>query len=562
MAQKITHSLTIYLIKDWITNYEYILNTGKLDIKNDYKEISWIWKVYYIKIPAKTPKWTSFFWKESFSDIFSQSASWIFLQEVNWRTFALTFWPSWRFLLNKWVYEERFWLIVTLNSVNKESLRSLDLVNLESDGLNKRIQSIKPNTSENFWLDIEKDLVRAITWDSKDPTKYWTILSWKEALHTRIKLDISELKSFLNWLLLQFKDVSYKENFPWIENLSEVTEELKINELKWKLLEEFNKTETENLYLTIPDIIEWEWHWWFSYKTWKGKEIYDIVTIEDFKKSLNKDILDIDDFNKNQIYQYIDWEKLPKDHWKIYNCIYFEFTDTAEKKTYLLTSWKWFAVSTTLIDEVENYYNSLCIIKSSCPSKWPCTIDTLCNGYKLNVINFWSSHTDENSYNTDFSDKNTALCLDKKLIKIKWHSTFEVCDIYTKNKEFIHVKKYYWSSSLSHLFAQWYVSWKMLFDSKIRNDVNNLIKSEAVLQKRTLTDFEIKDLTKKPNEWFSKEYTIIFGIIKQNKKTLNIPFFSKLTLMHYSKELINLWYRVCLMQIIDINIKTWKTITP
>lgn len=54
-------------------------------------------------------------------------------------------------------------------------------------------------------------------------------------------------------------------------------------------------------------------------------------------------------------------------------------------------------------------------------------------------------------------------------------SSIEVCDILTKDKELIHVKKNGSSSNLSHLFNQAAVSGETLLDSKFRKEANNKI---------------------------------------------------------------------------------------
>jgi len=104
-------------------------------------------------------------------------------------------------------------------------------------------------------------------------------------------------------------------------------------------------------------------------------------------------------------------------------------------------------------------------------------------------------------------------------------SSVEFCDIYDeKNKTLIHIKNYYGSSALSHLFAQGKVSSQMfLSDKKFRDKVK---EKEKELKFNPETD-------PRPND-----YKIIFGIISESEKALNIPFFSKVNFKS-TKNLLN-----------------------
>lgn len=531
MVDKKANSFTIYLIKEWVKESE-ILN--KKDLENT--DITWVWKVYYKQGEKKTPKWMDFFWSENFEGIFSSNVSGAFIEKWWNRFFALVFWTWWRFLLNKWIHEERFWLKVTLNSVKKDSIKAVDVTNLEWNWLQSRIQSVKPNSSENFWFDIERDLVKAITWRSKDDTKYWTILTGKDSLNVRIKLDITELKSFLWILLEQYENKEYEKDFPWINSLYEIENIIDWKECYWykflndKLIEEINKSEPEGVHLSIPDIIDWSDFWGFSYKTWKKKELVDNLSIVQFKKAI-WDEVKFDDIKRKSIYLYSSLSETYKDHWKIKDCIYFEYHDDKKNQTYILTWWKWFKIKDSLVSDVNTYFKN---------------ID---RNNEFTIIDYSDDHKDENEYNEAFAKENNCLALDKALTNIQWHSSFELCDILSPNKHLIHIKRYSGSSVLSHLFNQWFVSANYLLDKEIRRKVINNLKDKLIW------DFEIKEDDRPNNTW----YSIVYWIIKKdNWKEFDIPFFSKMTLMHIVKTLTNIWYKVSIFTIKDEKIKKKK----
>ena len=57
-----------------------------------------------------------------------------------------------------------------------------------------------------------------------------------------------------------------------------------------------------------------------------------------------------------------------------------------------------------------------------------------------------------------------------------------------------------------------------------------------------------------------KSYEIIFAIISNTKSNLNIPFFSRLTLMHVSRSLTNLGFKVSLVKIKNLKNEKGKKI--
>ena len=103
-------------------------------------------------------------------------------------------------------------------------------------------------------------------------------------------------------------------------------------------------------------------------------------------------------------------------------------------------------------------------------------------------------------------------------------SAIEFCDVYdADNKTFIHVKNYYGSSALSHLFAQGRVSGQLfLNDGSFRKKVK---------EKVGILPFNPTDTPT------ATSYKIIFGIISESQDELNLPFFSKVNFKNEKKLL-------------------------
>jgi len=102
------------------------------------------------------------------------------------------------------VTEDRFGLKVVLNAVDPESLRSIDKTALGSVPKQSREQMSRASTADTFGIDIEQDLVNAVTGRSRDPQLGKTI-SGRDALSASVKVDVTDIKEFLRVCLAQYQ---------------------------------------------------------------------------------------------------------------------------------------------------------------------------------------------------------------------------------------------------------------------------------------------------------------------------------------------------------------------
>jgi uncharacterized protein (TIGR04141 family) len=516
MDDKKTYPLTIYLLKPEVESYENAAKVGLTSL-----EIGDIGKLFYKSSYQQAPIWMGLFSRYNLEDLFSSTASALFLVKASGRIFAIPFGPAGRYFLGKGLCEERFGLITTLNSIEEGSLRSIDTKTLESEGIQTRIQSSRPNAADSFGLDVDRDLISSVTGESKDVTNFGKNLTGKDSLRISLKCNLSNIKNILSRLLEQFGKNDYKTKFPWIDNLKEISDLDKIAELEGKLKLRVNDASAKGkLWLTVPDILDWADHGGFKYDSGKKSELLDDIHMGSFKQFLDKEELELDDLKNNDVYRFSQSNDYEKDHWKIYECIYFEYSN--EDQTCFLSGGKWYEVKDNLVETVNNYYARISTEK-----------------YSVNFIDY--NHKDENDYNSALATANDALLVDANLIKIEGQSKFEFCDVYTKNKQLIHIKKYSRSSVLSHLFNQGYVSANFLMDYDFREKINEKLAN----------DYKISNTTVRPNQT-NGEYTVIFGIVSKSGNSFDLPFFSKMTLMHVTKDLINRGFKVSLVQIKNV----------
>lgn len=144
-------------------------------------------------------------------------------------------------------------------------------------------------------------------------------------------------------------------------------------------------------------------------------------------------------------------------------------------------------------------------------------------------------HGRMNIYNQEVCKSNPQryFLMDRKTIRMGG-TPIEFCDIYTSDRQFVHVKKYSGSSVLSHLFFQGAVSAENFFNKEYREKVNE----------------KLEDGFKVPTERItSSDYEVVFAIAKDNLQEgerPEIPFFSKVSFRSVVSRLRNFGYKVTL----------------
>jgi uncharacterized protein (TIGR04141 family) len=128
--------------------------------------------------------------------------------------------------------------------------------------------------------------------------------------------------------------------------------------------------------------------------------------------------------------------------------------------------------------------------------------------------------------------------MDRKMIMIGGgKSRVEFCDIFSKHRDVIHVKQYGGSSLLSHLFSQAVVSADcFLHESGFRAKVNGHLP-EA---------FRFANPAAAP---VASQYTICMAIMSKVPGSLEIPFFSKVSMKHAVRSIQKMNFNVTKLKI-------------
>ena len=365
-----THPLTIYLVKPG-TNKAESLNEKRKSKRHDFTTSDGTkCSLYTDSIPPHEPKWVKLFTEAApeVQTLRSSNASALLLVPREGRLFALTFGYG-RSLLKPGSWEEDFGLRVTLNSVDVKKIRSVDRATLDSIGQHSRIQASREATMGEFGLDLEQDLLQAVTGVPTDIT-LGKQLTGKDALNVKLPITLDKLPALLDRYAAQSESKAYKEVFPWLDQIHELKNPATIAELDALMVERIKAQDfTKGLWLSIPEIIDWAEVDGFKYREAQSADCHTDVHINNINTFL-EDIggakaVSLEMLKRRQVYAVSQQTAETYENWTVYRCLYCEIEQGNE--TYMLNNGKWYRVGTEFRQRINDQFTKMprCELKLS-----------------------------------------------------------------------------------------------------------------------------------------------------------------------------------------------------
>ena len=526
MTKKKSQKLSIFLLNKKLKTYKNYLKSGDTSSFELKADLQIKGEIFIGDPSSQVPSWVNFLSQGSSTPlpiglVNSSNKAVLFYETPN-RVFAITFGYG-RYLIDDQFIERNFGLKVVLNSVNPEKLKSIDLTNIGNLMLQTRKQNSKGGSRQVFGLDIINDLMKAVTGIPSNRT-LGGILNGRDQVNLSPKIDFIDLKKIINIINKNFDSEHYKTEFEWIDNIHIEKDSSTISKLNDHLVSEIRKGKSSKIFFTIPEIVDWEEIHQFSY-TPKG-DLYDELEIKDYFSKVGDEIdnIDFDKLKLHKIYVHTgdEDEFIPK--WSVYNCLNFQVQ--IKDQIYSLALGTWYKIKDTFSKEVLDYVNKIPI-------------------YSRSLIDHFDGDS-EGEYNERLADSDVKYysLMDKKNVYCNLtKSPIEPCDIFTKDKHFIHVKKQSSSSTLSHLFSQGKISGEaFISDRKYRIGTRSNLIKEGRLS---------RDLIPTTNKIKSSDYEIVFAFISSSDKKLveSLPFFSLLNLKQSFHSLTIMGYNVSISKI-------------
>jgi uncharacterized protein (TIGR04141 family) len=517
-AARPTNKLSIYLLKREVGAPEEVLDA---ESPADSIELRDVGRFAFAPSVAHPPAWLRSFFARTLDEnlgILTASAKGVLVTSVavgdEERSFAIPFGVG-RHLLKEGVVEERFGLKVVLNSLTPDSIRGVEKTTLGAVPRHSREMMTKEVSAREFGIDIEQDLVRAVTGRSRDP-RLGRVISGKDALSVSVPVTVEGIREFVGYCFDRYESEDYKRDFDWIDQIAEVRDSVLNAELSAEAVGRINVGELQNIWMAVPDVFEWEHVAGFRYLREHRADIVDDLDLAAYLAARDGKPLGVDDLKREVIFRISANTDDVMERWPAFRCLYAEIE--RDGVVYLLNNGKWYRVNRDFTALVNQDYDQMQ------PSGVPLPA---------------CSMTKENEYNIAAADSIPgAACMDENhVVHGGGHSRIEFCDILTAQKQLVHVKRYGNSSVLSHLFAQGVTAGELFAaEPEFRVKLNEKLPPEHRLAN--------------PRAGVEpREYEVVFGIISRKPGALTIPFFSKVSLRNARRRLSAYGYKVMLNKI-------------
>jgi uncharacterized protein (TIGR04141 family) len=341
-------------------------------------------------------------------------------------------------------------------------------------------------------------------------------------------MELEELKEKLLLYLKAFDQKRYRDiGFAWVDNVGEVRDSVLKETLDFELVDAIKNNRLDHLHIAPPETTDWERVTGFCFSGIKKKiddhDNYLLnLDIRDYLDEIKPGTNLLQKIKRNKLYVVTaDGVQFPICN--IYNALVFQIE--FEDKTYILCSGNWYQIDKSFFETVRKYIDENIKISDielpKCPAQY-----------------------DEAEYNLLVAESSVNYCLmDKVMVSVEGGpKKIEACDIFTKDKQFIHVKNKGQSSQLSHLLSQGKVSAQCFISDRL---FRKQVYDHAIKKfNEQVFDFEVKP---EPND-----YEVVYAIIekKEDFKISKLPFFTLVNLMITAQELdrIRMKYSVCFVK--------------
>lgn len=417
-------------------------------------------------------------------------------------------------------FVRQFGLKVTLNSVPRDRLRSIDTATLDAVTVQKRVQTSRDSDLQVFGVDMYNDLARLAA-GTPSNSEFAQFVAGKDTLKIITTDESDEIQNLCDRVMEMYQSNTYMRDFAWVDRMKIVAEKTILAQLDAKVFEALTELRAGNradLYMSPPEIVDYTEGSQLHYNGFgsRGKNFLNL-SVTDYVAELNRcqfggDMMELKEKH------FISAKKSNgapfSEKWKVYDCFTYEtvLTQRVDADQFVLFSGNWYKVENNFKNEVEDAYNA--IKKVSIVGQTNCQNERELIEYLLN-------------------NRPDLLKLDQVKINPRGvtYGNFEPCDFFSKNREFIHLKDGNSSGSISHLWAQGVVSAEAFvsdhdFKVKLRREVKTISDRMAGNRK-----FE-KLFPTARQKLEREKYKVVYGIMRKpyNNGNLGIPFFSKISL--------------------------------
>ncbi len=529
MARKSTPKtqFKIYLLKESVNSAadaERDISDDEINTKIVRRDLTSPFEGVLLTRPSlgKKPGWIKPIEKlvdEEVNELRTSTASALIILKTAERWFALSYGYG-ASLLDLAKVERRFGLKVVLNIVDDEKVRAYDSHTIEETTFMTRKQASRSSDVSAFAIDTEREFLKGVTGVPREE-RFGQRVTGADSLTLSLPIELSKFPELAIDLLAAYTNSSYKQGrFAWIDHLQVVSDSEMKEKLNLELDDALLNNEIERMHLAPPENLEWTNVSGFYYWNPENALKHDELDVGDALKEIGENTrlttaTTVDYLRSRPLWvEYRDGS--PVQEGSILSSLVFEVE--LDDGYYVLSGGSWYEINRGWADFIRS---NVCNIPDA-------------------DIDFPKAKMGEceECYNKRAARRLNACNLDQCLVQFgETKDKFEVCDILTKDKKLVHVKRKMRSATLSHLFNQGLHSAMLLrSEDEFRKQANEKAKDRGM---------DIEDLIPLKN-FLPEEYEIVFAIISKPDRSGKyfLPFFSQLSLYGAKRELNRYGYKV------------------
>lgn len=533
MNNESSKTITLYLMKPEIKDEKSCLDGEKIKSLISYplNGHTGIKGTVYVSNTKKTqPNWVRYLNDLTMSKIEiddNGSNKAVIIGVLKDRYFAITFGFG-KSLLNDFSIERNFGVKCVVNTVNETRLRSLSSNTIEDLILSTQKQVNLSTDQNNFNVDSDNEILKSISGIPKQDNIV-DFYTGGDSLTFRKKFNINKIGEVIEYFIsASYKTDYIKSGFEWIDNIN-LLKDAAIKEILDKQLVEMIKNDNiDGISFSPSEILDWNTISGFMVEGMRKRNIEDNYQLDldmhEYFNHLKSNDNIISALKRNKIKKWITSFGNSVSMGSAYKNITVQIEYKNDK--YVLNSGEWYKIDNMFYNRVIDYVDNISL-----------------NKYSLDP---YISGETEGEYNKRISHNHSddIYCFDTELLSVVGarRRSIEVCDLFTIERCFIHVKRKTQSAQLSHLFSQGKISaLSFINDQEFRQSVAKTVNDHF-------------NVTLINSDYEPNTFEVVYAIITKKKGKLStvLPFFSALNLMTICNELrlMSFKYSVTLIDVI------------
>lgn len=473
-------------------------------------------RLFFGQIYSNPPSWVDFIGDhapEIPAELYAAGAGAVLFVPVETRMLAICFGHI-HIALNDDAFQRQFGLRVTLNSVPRGGLRTLDLATPDAVTFQKRVQASKDSDLQQFGVNPLRDLARVAGGTPRD-ADFARFVAGKDSLSITCKVSADQIHAKSAEVMQMYMRDDYKNEFAWVDNMQVVSEKDIVAELDAELnnaLLALREGHPSDLHMAPPEVVDYTEGSELHYNGFGSHgTAFTSLAIDDYVTELNRcgfagDFHDIKS-NHRVAAKGSDGTDF-SEKWRVYDCFVFETAlgAGAAQRYFVLFAGDWYLVERQFKASVDAHFAGLEKVAVIGP--------TLCANERQLIADIQANRPD-------------LLMLDQVKINPAGvrYANLEPCDFLSLTGDFIHLKDGNSSGSISHLWSQGVVSAEALVsDADFRKKLRARVKAAG-------RGFEAQ-LPKATEKVTREKYKVVYGIMRKPYADgqIDIPFFSKVSL--------------------------------